>query len=95
MYRSTGLLKTASKCKMTAQMILVAIKGISRIIERISSNNDFVAPHHLGELLGQTINWSLFMLKGAQPYDKTIKRQQLPEDVIPKVRSKGRRFLIK
>ena len=76
----------AGKCKMSAHMILVAIKGISRIIERISSNNDFVEPHHLGELLGQTINWSLFMLKGAQPFDKTIKRQQLPEDVIPKVR---------
>lgn len=74
----------ASKCKLSAHMILVAIKGISRIIERISSRNEFVAPNDLTDLLAQTINWSLFMLRGAQPFDKTIRRQQLPEEVIPK-----------
>jgi hypothetical protein len=56
--------KMASKCKMSAHMILVSIKGISRIIERISSRNEFVAAQDLNDLLTQTINWSLFMLQG-------------------------------
>ena len=75
------------KCLSTAHMIMVAIKGVSRILERKSSRNEYIHPNELNTLLTQGLNWSLYGLQGAQPMDKTIKREELPEDLIPDERS--------
>ena len=45
--------QAAQKCKVSAHIILVAIKGVSRIIERISSRNEFVNENDLEMLLTQ------------------------------------------
>ena len=59
-------------------------KGVSRIIERVSSRNEYIDPADLNDLLEQIINWGLFQLTGAMPLNTTIVKDSLPEEVIPK-----------
>ena len=60
------------------------VKGVSRIIERVSSRNEYIDPADLNDLLEQIINWGLFQLTGAMPLNTTIVKDSLPEEVIPK-----------
>ena len=74
--------ENAEKCVDSAQTILIAVKGLSRIIERMSSKSDFIDANQLNDIFEQMIGWSLYQLNGA-PIKKTIVRENLPEEFIP------------